>query len=440
MSEALKSAEIGALAKDGGDPQLRFSALAEGLRGSEIIRIANEIRDMVAAGREVCDLTVGDFSPKHFPVPERMADALRRAIERGETNYPPSTGLPHLRQAVTAWYSRALGLDYPVESVLVLSGSRPGIYGTYRVLVDPGDVVAFPVPSWNNNHYTYLVGGVPRPIPCAASDRFQPSREAVRAAIPGARLLALCSPLNPTGTVISRDTLRGICEDVAGENETRERAGQRPLYLLYDQVYWTLTFGEARHSTPPGLVPEMARYTVLVDGISKAFAATGLRVGWAVGPTDVIFKMMSLMGHLGGWAPRAEQCATIELLDDARAVAEFGERFRRGIQARLDALSGGFARMKAAGLPVDCLEPAGAMYLTARVAPFGRRTPDGKQVATNDDVRGYLLSAAGVAAVPFQAFGTREDDGWFRLSVGAVGLEEVQEALPRIEAALRALA
>jgi aspartate aminotransferase len=285
---------------------------------------------------------------------------------------------------VTAWYSRALGLDYPVESVLVLSGSRPGIYGTYRVLVDPGDVVVFPVPSWNNNHYTYLVGGVPRPIPCTAADRFQPSRESVRAAIPGARLLALCSPLNPTGTVISR-------------------------------------------------------YTVLIDGISKAFAATGLRVGWAVGPTDVIFKMMSLMGHLGGWAPRPEQCATIELLNDASAVTEFGVTFRRGIQARLDALANGLAKMKASGLPVDSLEPAGAMYLTARVAPFGKRTPDGKLISTNDDVRGYLLSAAGLAVVPFQAFGTKDDDGWFRWSVGAVGLAEVEAALPRIEAALRAL-
>jgi aspartate aminotransferase len=440
MGEALKSADVAALAKEAGDPRLRFSAQAEGLRGSEIIRIANEIREILATGRQVCDLTVGDFSPQHFPVPARLAEALRRAIERGETNYPPSTGLPNLRKAVTAWYARALGLDYPVESVLVLSGSRPGIYGTYRVLVDPGDIVAFPVPSWNNNHYTYLVGGVPRAIPCSAGDRFQPSREAVRAAIPGARLLALCSPLNPTGTLVARDTLRGICEDVVGENERRERAGQRPLFLLYDQVYWTLTFGEARHYTPPGLVPEMARYTVLVDGISKAFAATGLRVGWAVGPTDVIFKMMSLMGHLGGWAPRAEQCATIELLEDARAIEDFGVTFRRGIQARLDALSRGFARMKSAGLPVDCLEPSGAMYLTARVAPFGRRVPQGKPITTNDDVRGYLLGAAGVAAVPFQAFGTKEDDGWFRLSVGAVGLGEVEAALPRIETALRALA
>src|SRR5262245_51196568 len=318
MSEAVKSADITALAKETGDPKQRFSAQAEGLKGSEIIRIANDIRDMVAAGQKVCDLTVGDFSPKHFPVPAKLADALRAAIDRGETNYPPSTGLPALRKAVTGWYSRALGLDYPVESVLVLSGSRPGIYGTYRVLVDPGDVVAFPVPSWNNNHYTYLVGGVPRPIPCSAGDRFQPSREAVRAAIPGARLLALCSPLNPTGTMISRDTLRGICDDVIAENEKRERDGQRPLYLLYDQVYWTLTFGDARHYTPPGLVPEMTRYTVLIDGISKAFAATGLRVGWVVGPTDIVFKMMSLMGHLGGWAPRPEQCATIELLNDPK--------------------------------------------------------------------------------------------------------------------------
>lgn len=439
MEPSLKVADAPPLAATASPPARRFSQMADGLKASVILRIATEIRALVASGQKLCDLTVGDFGPSEFRIPARLSSELRSAIERGETNYPPGAGLPELRQEVARWYTRELGLEYAAESVLVTSGSRPGIYASYRALVDPGDRVVYPVPSWNNDHYTHTVGGTGVPIACGPADDFQPSRAQVRATIPGARLLCLCTPSNPTGTVIARDVLAGISEDVLRENQAREARGERPLYVLYDQVYWTLSFG-VRHYTPPGLVPGMERYTVLIDGISKAFAATGLRVGWAVGPLDVIVKMNSLIGHLGAWAPRPEQVATIALLRDEAAVRSFQADFHKGVQARLDALSRGLRRLKASGLPVDCLPPAGAMYLTARIAPFGRRTPDGVTLRTNEEVRRYVLTAAQLAAVPFQAFGSRDEDGWFRLSVGAVSLADIEAALPRLEAALRALA
>ena len=440
MSETLKSADITALAKDPGPGSAaRFGAMADGLKGSEILRIANEVKALLATGKPLCDLTVGDFSPKEFPIPQRLKDALASAVARGETNYPATPGMPSLREAVRAFYRRELELDYPLESVVITSGSRPGIYGSFRALVDAGDRVVYPVPSWNNNHYTHLVGGEGVPLLCRAGDNFMPSREAVRATLPRTRLLCLCSPQNPTGSVFARETLLGICEDVLAENEARERRGERPLYVLYDQVYWTLTFGSARHYTPPGLVPEMTRYTVLVDGISKAFAATGLRVGWVVGPTDVVAKLTALLGHVGTWAPRPEQLATAELLQDAAAVAAFRESFKAGVQQRLNVLSAGLLKMKDEGLPVDCLTPQGAIYLSARIAPFGGRTTDGA-LQTTDDIRRYVLNAAGMALVPFNAFGMKDDDGWFRLSVGAVSLRDVEESLPRLRNALRSLA
>ena len=440
MSETLRTAEIAQLVKESGPaPEKRLGAMSRGLIGSEILRIANEIRALVAKGTSVCDLTVGDFSPQQFPIPELMSKALTAAIERDQTNYPPTSGLSELREAVQKWYARELQLEYPLESILITSGSRPGIYGTFRAVCDPGDRVVYSIPSWNNNHYTHLVGGVGATLPTGPADRFLPSREAVRAALPGTRLLCLCTPLNPTGTMIAKDVLFGICEDIVRENESRERRGERPLYLLYDQVYWTLTFGDAKHYTPPALVPEMARYTVFVDGISKAFAATGLRVGWAVGPVDVIAKMSSLLAHVGAWAPRPEQFATIALLGDPSAVREFQTGMKRGLQSRLGALRQSFAAMQAEGLPVDSSEPAGAIYLAARIAPFGRRTPEGAVLTTNDDVRRYVLNTAGMGIVPFQAFGSTTDDGWFRLSVGAVSLAEVEEMLPRLRTALLAL-
>jgi aspartate aminotransferase len=420
-------------------PELRVSAMAGALAGSEILKIAAEIRALVAAGQSVCDLTVGDFSPAQFPIPQRLTDAIRAALGRGETNYPPATGMPELRQAVRRFYASRLGLDYPLESILIAGGSRPVIYTIYRSLVDPGDRVVYTTPSWNNNHYVTMVGAEGVPVPCGPETRFMPTREALRDALPGARLLCLNSPLNPAGTVIERDALLGLCEAILAENEAREGRGERPLYLMYDQVYWMLCFRGAQHVTPPGLVPEMARYTVLVDGISKAFAATGLRVGWAVGPTDVIGRMSAILGHVGAWAPRPEQIATASLLDDDAGIRAFHQTFVAGLEGRLDRLHAGLQSLKAEGLPVDSVPPMGAIYLTARVHPFGRRTGKGIELRTNEDIRRFLLEAAGLGVVPFQAFGARGEDGWFRMSVGAVAPADIDAALPRLAAALRSL-
>jgi aspartate aminotransferase len=310
----------------------------------------------------------------------------------------------------------------------------------YRALVDPGDRVVFPLPSWNNNHYIHMTGAVGVPLPCRAEDRFLPTRDDLARALPGARLVCLNTPLNPTGTALEPDTLRGICDAMLEENHGRERRGEKPVYLMYDHIYWMLTVGSVPHVTPPGLVPEMARYTVFVDGISKAFAATGVRVGWAVGPVDVVASISAVIGHVGAWAPRAEQVATVAILDNPTATRAYLDQFLEGIGERLHALHDGIQALKAQGLPVESMPPMGAIYLTARIHPFGRKTPKGESLITNDQVRRYLLEAAQLGIVPFQAFGVPDDSGWFRLSVGAASVAEIHAALPRLGAALKALA
>jgi aspartate aminotransferase len=433
-------ADLTALARDAGPhPGSRVSGLAASLVGSEILKIASEMRALRAAGRAICDLTVGDFDPRQFPIPERLRGAIAKALERGETNYPPATGMPDLRQAVRRFYARELGLQYPLESVLIAAGARPAIYCLFRTLCDPGDRVAYPVPSWNNNHYVHLVQGSGVPVECTPIERFLPTAAALREQLAGVRLLCLNSPLNPTGTAFTAAALAEICTAIVGENAARQRRGERPLYLMYDQIYWQLCFGDTTHVTPVGLVPEMARYTTFIDGISKCFAATGLRVGWAVGPADVIGRMSAVLGHVGAWAPRPEQLATVELLDDPAAMSAYLETFKRGIESRLDRLHAGFQEMKAAGLPVDSIPPMGAIYLTARIHPFGRRTPQGAEIGTNEDIRRYVLETAGIGVVPFQAFDFPYDDGWFRLSVGAASEADIAAALPRLAASLKQL-
>jgi aspartate aminotransferase len=305
-------------------------------------------------------------------------------------------------------------------------------------LVDPGDRVVFAVPSWNNNHYCHLTGSVAVPVETSSADAFLPTRQLLEPVVRGARLIALNSPLNPTGTAFTADALGGICDLVLEEN-ARRPASERPLYVMYDQVYWMLTFGDTRHVDPVSLRPEMAPYTVYVDGISKAFAATGVRVGWVVGPEDIVSSMNDFLGHVGTWAPRAEQVATAKLLDAPDEIAQYSTELKAGVRQRLDALYAGIMAMRADGLPVDATEPMGAIYLSARFALNGKRTPDGRVLRTNDEVRRYLLEAAGFAVVPFQAFGVKEDTGWFRLSVGAVSLEDIERVLPDLKQAIAAV-
>jgi aspartate aminotransferase len=265
-----------------------------------------------------------------------------------------------------------------------------------------------------------------------ADENFFPSPEELRPFLVTARLLLINSPLNPTGTVIDPEVLRRICELVVDENRRREKAGGdagKALWLCYDQVYWQLTFGGARHVTPPEVCADVAPYTIMLDAASKSFAATGLRVGWAVMPPAARQRMADILGHVGAWAPKAEQVAMAAFLDDERAINEYHATMRGNVRKRLDALAAGFHAMRAEGLPVEVIAPQGAIYLSIRIALPGR---------TNEATRRLLLEKAGFAVVPFQAFGLGEDSGWFRASVGAVSEADVEAALPRVRAALAA--
>jgi aspartate aminotransferase len=425
-------------ALDFGEPSTIDGALcarARGLVGSEILKVAGEIRRMVAAGRAVCNLTVGDFDPRHFPIPAALLDGIHRALAAGETNYPPSNGLRPLREAVSDHVARQWGARYPIDSVLIAGGARPILYAAYRLVVEPGDQVVYPVPSWNNNHYSWISGAAGVALPTRAADGFMPTLEQIAPYLHTARMVVINSPLNPTGTVISEAQLRGILEAIAGENDRRRRQGRPLLFLLHDQVYASLVFGDARHVMPVALLPESAPWVVSLDGISKSLAGTGLRVGWALAAPQFISRMNNLIGHIGAWAPRAEQVAVAEFLGDAAAVDAFHAEMNGRVRERLDALYGAFTRMKRRGYPVDCIEPQGAIYLSLRLDLVGRRI-GGVALDTNEKIREALLDHAGIAVVPFQAFGLGEDTGWFRLSVGAVSLEDIAAALPRLQALL----
>lgn len=413
---------------------MNVSVLANTLIGSEIIKIGNEVNDLKRKGAQIANLTIGDFDANIFPIPAELKTEIIAAYNDNQTNYPPADGILPLRETVSGLLKERYELDYDTNGILISAGSRPLIYATFLALIDPGDKVVFPAPSWNNNHYCHLSSAHAVPVETTAENNFMPTAAQLKPHLSGATLLALCSPLNPTGTMFDKEQLEEICDLVIAENNSRG-ADEKPLYIMYDQIYSLLTFGKA-HVNPVSLRPELKDYVIFIDGISKCLAATGVRVGWGFGPEKVIGKMKALLGHMGAWAPKAEQVAVAKYFKDTTALDQFLAGFKKQISLSLDAIYNGFQDLKAEGFQVDAIAPMGAIYLTLKIDYIGKTTPSGDLLKNSADVNFYLIKEAQSALVPFSAFGNDETMAWFRASVGGCSLADIQSMIPRIKTAL----
>lgn len=418
--------------------ELKVSKMAENLIGSEIIKLAGEINEKIRNGEKIYNLTIGDFNPKIFPIPAELKQEIINAYMNDETNYPPADGILPLRQAVARFLKNNQGLDFKEDQVLIAGGARPLIYAVFQAIVDPGDSVLFPVPSWNNNHYTHLSQGKQIFVETSAENNFMPTAEELRPHIGKAALLALCSPLNPTGTTFTKEGLEEICDLVIEENK-RRGPGEKPLYLMYDQIYWALTFGETKHYDPVSLRPELKDHTIFIDGLSKSLAATGVRVGWSMGPKKVIDKMKSILGHVGAWAPKAEQVASAKYLSNDAQVEAFMGDIKKKVNDRLTGFYNGIMQLRKEGYNVNAIAPQAAIYLTVQLDLKGKRKPDGSTLANTKDVTKYVLDEAKIALVPFYAFGSSEDSTWYRLSVGTASMSDIEGVISGLRAALQKL-
>lgn len=419
-------------------PKETLSQLADTLIGNQIVKMNGEIRGMIDKGERVFNFTVGDFDTQVFPIPEALESAIHMAYQQKQTNYPLGEGDAGLREAIRQLVANREGLSYGLDEILVAAGGRPLIYTLFRTIVDPGDTVIYPVPSWNNNHYAHFVEARHCTIEVSAATNFHPTAEQIRPHLEGASLLALSSPLNPTGTVIPKEQLKAIAELVVEENNRRV-AGQKKLYIMYDQIYGMLTFNGFEHYNPVSLCPAVRPYVVFVDGISKCFAATGVRVGWTLAPAHVISKMKAILSHLGAWAPTAEQKATAAFLKNGDAVDAFMGPFLEGIRNRLQAIASGMEALKTDGFAVDVLTPQAAIYLSVQFNLKGKRTAEGKILESQEAVTAFLLKNAGLAIVPFPIFGAAPDSSWYRLSVGNSRMEDIPEMMDRLRTALSSL-
>lgn len=414
------------------------SKIAENIIGSEIIKLAAEVNEKIKQGEKIYNLTIGDFNPKQFPIPAELKQEIIAEYTKDQTNYPAADGMLELRQSISQLLKMRGELDYAVNEIVVTGGARPAIYTIFKALVDEGDTVVFPVPSWNNNHYTYLNNAKAVLVETRPENKFMPTAAEIAPYISEANLLALCSPLNPTGTVFKKEDLEAICDLVLAENKIRNAAGKKPLYVMYDQIYWALTLGDTKHYNPVTLRPEMKEYTLFVDGISKSLAATGVRVGWAMGPKAIMDKFKSILTHVGAWAPKAEQLAVATYLNNLVQYDSFLDHIKSEITKRLVGFYDGFQALKSEGHGVDAIAPEAAIYLTVQFNLIGK-TWNGNVLRSTQDVTKFILDEAKVAIVPFYAFGSSTESTWYRLSVGTCSVEDVTGAISGLRTALQKL-
>ena len=418
---------------------MKLSHLSDTLIGSEIVNLGGEIREKIRQGERIYNFTVGDFDPSIFPIPKELEDAIVEAYRKHFTNYPAAEGNLDLREAILSFTKDEEGLLYNTSEILVASGGRPLIYALFRAVCDKGDKIIYAVPSWNNNHYTHFVGGGHIVIEAKADSNFMPTADDIRPYVKEATLLSLCSPQNPTGTTFRKEELEAICDLVIEENK-RRGGGEKKLYVMYDQMYWHLTYGDIQHYNPVSLRAEMREYTIFIDAISKVFAATGVRVGWSIGPATVISKMKAILTHIGAWAPMAEQKAVAYYLGNRECIKKYLSHFKKEIEERLHSIYNGFRQLKKEGLPVDAIAPEAAIYLTIQIDLTGKKTTDGKVLAGQSEVTAYVLNEAKLAVVPFYAFGASRSSAWYRLSVGTCKKEEIDEMIGKLREALKKLA
>ena len=396
---------------------------------SRILSIAASVRAMIAQGKDVAPFTVGDFSPEQFEVPSELMTGIIEAISENETNYPPAAGLPELRESLASWMNHAYGLDVGSDGIIVGSGARPVLYASFRLFLEPGDGLAHGVPAWNNHYYVHLNDSIDIPIPGTPESRFLPTASAIKDRIQEMRVLILNSPLNPTGTCFSRDELKDICDVIVEENQQRKMSGKKPLILVYDQVYSTMTAENIEHVHPVQVCPEIFDYTITLDAISKSLTGTGLRLGWMALPPALAPPVVALIGHMGAWPARPIQKAAAQLYSKPDVLEQYFLQLDEKISNRMTVLQNRLGQLSHYG--VSYVQPEGGIYLTTRFDLFSALG-----VKTNEEIRQWLLESAGVAIVPFQAFGLEEDTGWFRISVGAVSVEDISAAMDRLEAAL----
>ena len=389
----------------------RVSQALAGIAPSATLAVDAKAKALRAAGENVIGFGAGE---PDFATPEHIVDAAVAACrDSANHRYSPAGGQPALKSALAAKTKRDSGLDWDASQFLVTNGGKQAVYNTMAALVDPGDEVLLPAPYWTTYPEAIRVfGGVPVEVFAGIESGFRVSVDQLEAArTPRTKALLFVSPSNPTGAVYPRDDIVAI----------GEWAIEHGLWVITDEIYEHLTYGEAEHHSLPVLVPDVADRCVVLNGVAKTYAMTGWRVGWMAGPADVIGAATNLQSHATSNVCNVAQAAALAAvsggLDDvARMRAAFDVR-RQRMTDLLNAIDG-----------VECPVPEGAFYAFARMEGLLGRSIGGTEVGTTLELSTAVLEHAKVAFVPGEAFGA---PGYARFSF-AMGLDDLTEGITRI--------
>jgi aspartate aminotransferase len=400
------------------EPNLRLSSRLMRVKPSVTLAVTAKAAELKARGVDVVSFGAGE---PDFDTPEHIKQAARVALDRGVGKYTHVAGTAELRAAVATELSRVHHTSYASDQILVSTGAKHSLYNLFVSLLDEGDEVIIPAPYWvSYPDMVILAGGTPVVVPTAASRGFALEVDAVRAALTRkTRAIVLNTPSNPTGALYDRSTLEGI----------GQLAVEHGLVVVSDDIYRSLVYGDAEYVSIASLSPEIAAHTVVVDGVSKAYAMTGWRIGYAAGPRPLIHAMAKLQGQSTSNATAIAQAATVAALTGPQdCVAEMRKAFDERRQA--------MARLLRAIPAVSLVEPTGAFYCFPDLSAYvGRTTPAGAPLADDVALADWLVEEGKVAVVPGSGFGA---PGFVRLSY-ACSMQDIETGLERLRAALASL-
>jgi aspartate aminotransferase len=386
----------------------RISAITE----SATLAVDAKAKALKAAGRPVVVFGAGE---PDFPTPEPIVEAaIAAARESGMHRYTPTAGLPGLKAAVVAKTRRDSGYEVDTSQVLVTNGGKQALYNAFAALLDPGDEVLLPAPYWTTYPESIrLAGGVPVDVITDESSGYLVDIAQLDAALtPRTKALVFVSPSNPTGAVYPPEQVAAI----------GRWAVEHGIWVVTDEIYEHLVYGDAEFSSMPVLVPELADTCIVVNGVAKTYAMTGWRVGWMLGPQDVVKAATNLQSHATSNVNNvAQRAAQFALEGDLSAVAQMRDAFDRRRQT--------MTRMLAEIPGVTCPEPLGAFYCYPAVKDLLGKQIRGRRAGSSAELADLLLDEAEVAVVPGEAFGT---PGYLRLSY-ALGDDDLVEGVTRMQ-------
>ncbi|MCC8244414.1 pyridoxal phosphate-dependent aminotransferase [Saccharothrix luteola] len=389
----------------------RISKRIGGIAESATLAVDAKAKALKAAGRPVIGFGAGE---PDFPTPDAIVAAAQAACADPKNHrYTPAAGLPELREAVAAKTKRDSGYEVTAAQVLITNGGKQAVYQAFATVVDPGDEVLLPAPYWTTYPEAItLAGGVPVQVTADESTDYLVTVEQLEAArTPKTKVLLLCSPSNPTGSVYTREQITAI----------GEWALEHGLWVITDEIYEHLVYDGAESVSLPVAVPAMADRTIVLNGVAKTYAMTGWRVGWLIGPTDVVKAAANLQSHLTSNVANVSQRAALEAvsgpLDAAHEMREAFDRRRRTIVDLLSAIPG-----------VECPTPKGAFYVYPSVKALIGKTLRGAEITDTVQLAALILEHAEVAVVPGEAFGT---PGYLRLSY-ALGDDDLKTGVTRM--------